>query len=329
MPQSLHSFPFEDALARSNDVFELEFTDWGVRSDTPGAVTPEINLQWPPPGSRPVPSSVAAVAIGPRSTIDRCWYTWDRLKTLNIPPADVMLPELVVSLPRIITREAPLLFSQATQKEPTLGTANQSWWDAMQAGTAYVFPWGPKPSNNDLAQGVGANGHGGQFGTTTGYYAGQQFTNMFGVTGAFTPTEAPFLHLQFYAKLPAFSPPTKRAAMAREGLWGLGAGNSGYFAMIPIYGRKSIGISLLSHNFDGIPAQIVDYRVGLIRNINEHPVGSFTPVFEVKAFEQLAAPADVPVNVQLTNPCADYLSVHITNGNVGPAGGAWTIVAED
>lgn len=324
MPQILHSFPFEDALARSNDVFELEFEDWGVRTPTP----PFVNLQWPPPGSRPVPSSVAAVAIGPRSTVDRCWYTWDRLKVLNVPPADVILPAEVVSLPRIITREAPLLFAQATQKAPTLGTTDQSWWDAMQFGTSYVFPWGPKPGFNDLAQGQGSAGHGGQFGTTTGYFQGQTFTNMFGANVQFVPTETPFLQLQFYMKLPAFAPPTKRAAMAREGEWQLGAGSSGYFAMIPIYGRKSVGISLLSHNFSGVPAQIVDYRVGLIRNVNENPL-TFTPIFEVKAFEQLAAPANTPVNVQLTNPCADYLSIHITNPLIGPAGGAFTIVAED
>lgn len=329
MPQELHSFPFEDALARSNDVFELEFERWGVREAAPGAVTPETNLQWPPPGSRPVPSSVAAIAIGPRSTVDRCWYTWDRLKVLNIPPADNVDPNAVVSLPRIITREAPLLFSQATQKEPSLGQQFQSWWDAMQFGTSYVFPWGPKPGFNDLTQGQGSVGHGGAFGTTTGYFTGQTFTTMFGTVVPFGPSEAPFLQLQFFLKLPAFSPPTKRAAMARESVWELGAGNASYFAILPIYGRKNIGISLISHNYTGSPAQIVDYRVGLIRNVNENPTGAFSPIFEVKAFEQLAAPANVPINVQLNNPCADFVSIHITNGLVGPASGAWTMVAED
>lgn len=329
MAQFAHSFSMEDALARNNEVYELEFDRWGERNAAPGVNPSEVNLQWPPPGSRPIPSSMAAVAIGPRSTVDRCWISWDRQKILNIPPADVLLPDAVVNVPRIITRDAPLLFPQTTAREPTLNPAMQSWWDAMQFGIAYVFPWGPRPGFNDLVQGLGSSGHGGAYGTTTGSFAGQTYVNMFGVSEVFL-AEMPFLHLMLYAKLPSFSPPTKRASMLRERTVQLGAGTGNVLAArYPIFGRKHVGISLMSNAAFGSPAQTADYRIGLIRNVNENPIGSDSPVFEVKAFEALAVPGNTPLNIQLDNPCADYLSIYVTNGALGPIGVALTTVAED
>jgi len=326
MSEISHGYSIDDALARNNEVFEVEFERWGTRLHAPSAVWPEPNLQWPPPGSRPIPSSVAAVAIGPRSTIDRCWISWDRQKILTIPVEDNLDPNAVVNVPRIVTIDAPLLFPQATMKGPTLSRETQSWWDAMQFGTAYVFPWGPRPGQNSLGQGQGNQGHGGAYGTTTGFYVSQTYVSYKGETLPFTPLEEPFLHLLLYTKLPAFAPASKRAAMLRETTWSVGEDD--FVALYPIFGRKHVNVSLISHNFNGIPANIVDCTLGLIRNVNENPVGSFSPLFEVKAAEALAIPADTGVNLPLSNPCADYLVVHIHTEDT-PAGGAVTIVAED
>ena len=330
MPYISHSFPFEDSLARNNDVYEVEFSNWGFRDVAPAPNVPDVNLQYPPPGARPIPSSCAVVAIGPRSTANRCWISWDRAKTLQVPAADNPNPQAVISLPRIITLDAPLLYPTTTRDKPSLGPA-QSWWDAMQLGIAYVFPFGPKPgAQNALVDGVGNVAKGGEFGQTTTCFPNiTPFVNMFGVSGPFTPLEEPFLHLLLYPKLPSFAPPLKRAIMLRERTWQLGAGAGGYFIFNPIYGRRFIRISAISHNFTGSPSQIVDYRVGLIRNVNENPVGANTPIFEVKAAEALGVAAETPVNFVIDNPCADYVTVHITNGNVGPASGAVTLAAED
>ncbi|MGH7176518.1 MAG: hypothetical protein ACREJC_03970 [Tepidisphaeraceae bacterium] len=334
MAYESHSFPFEDSLARQNNVYEVEFADWGVRTLTPPAVDP--NLQWPPPGSRPIASSCAAIAIGPRSTMDRCWVSWDRSKKLNVPPADVLLPSEVISLPRIVTCNAPLLFPQSTTKEPTMST--QSWWDAMQFGTAYVFPFGPKPDNNTLGDGSGTVAKGGGFGQTTIVNKGanspfQQntFLSMFNTAISNSFLESPFLHLMLYAKLPAFSPPTLRAPMARELLTFTdeNAGVPKIAGGYPIFGRRHVGVSLLSHNFSGTAGGTLNYYVGLIRNINENPIGSFTPVFEVKVAEALAVPINTPVNFSIPNPCADYITIWASNTVGGVAEYALTVVAED
>lgn len=333
MTYQSHGYTIEDALARNNTVYEVEFSGWGTRSTVPppapGSVMPDENLQWPPPGSRPIPSSIAAIAIGPRSTVDRCWVTWDRQKSLNIPFADNLNPDAVVSLPRIVTCDAPVMFPQATTKGPSLDPTAQSWWDAMQAGTAYVFPWGPKPGLNNLAQGLGSVRHEAPFGTTTGFFTGQTFVDYTGQTKTFSPEE-PFLHLLLYTKVPTFAASPRRAAMLREALWQAADTNPIIAGVYPIFGRKHVGISLISHNFAGVAAQEADYTIGLIRNVNESASNGLSPLFEVKATEALSVPANTGVNLQLSNPCADYVVIHVKNKSLlAPAGGALTVVAED
>ena len=333
MPYQSHGFTIEDSIARNEEVYEVEFTRWGTRLDDPSAgILPQENLQFPPPGARPIPSSVAVAAIGPRSTVDRCWITWDRQKILKIPPADVVYPERVVSMPRIVTCDAPLLFPQSTRVTPSL-PATQSWWDAMQFGTAYVFPWGPAPGFNPAGQGSGGASHGGKFGTTTGFYVGQTFVTLDGKVLPFTPEEEPFLQLLLYTKPPLFAPPARRAAMLRSKVWSSTSDpndndDDGIVAIYPIFGRKRVGISLISHNFSGVPAKTCDYTVGIIRNVNEDPLFEPAPLFEVKAAEALGVPGETGINIQLNNQCADYVVIHIKT-LTSPAGGALTVVAED
>lgn len=331
MAQDSHTFTFADALARSEDVYEVEFNSWGTRSPFLPPLTADPNLQFPAPGARSLPSSVAVAAIGPRSTVDRCWVTWDRQKTLDVPPIVDSSPNpgTVISSPRILSVGAPLLFPQAT-RNGTLGP-RQSLYDAMQYGLSYVFPYGlpvnnvVNPEASSFAPLIGT------FGTTTVLPA--TYLTMFGVVEPFA-VEPPFLHLILYPKLPTFSPPTKRAALQRAGVWQFGAGNAGYVARIPIFGRKHVCVQFVSHLQSGVPGQIATYTVGLVRNVNESlwttpGTAGTTPVFEVRGGEVINAPANIPVQIVLNNPCADYVTLHITNGVVGPAAGAWTVVAED
>lgn len=329
MPYQPHSFTIADAIARNNDLYEVEFTRWGTRLQAPGVQNPEENLQYPPPNQRPIPSSISVAAIGPRSTVDRCWMSWDRQKRLDIPPGDVVQPDPVVSLPRIITCDAPLLFPQAARAVPSLDPATQSWWEAMQLGLAYVFPWGPKPGVNSQGQGDGTKHHGGAFGTTTGFYVGQTLVTLAGDEIPFAPTEEPFLHLLLYTKPPLFAPSGRRAAMLRTKVWSMtDAADTDIIAIYPIFGRKRVGLSLISHSFSGVPGKTCDYTIGIIRNVNEDPFFEPAPLFEVKAAELLGVPANTGVNIQLNNQCADYLVVHVNTLNP-PAGGALTMVAED
>ena len=79
MAYDSESFEISDALATSQDVYEAQFPDWGVRTVVAGLQAVNPNFQFPPPGVKGLPT-IAAIAIGPRSTVDRCWASWDRQK---------------------------------------------------------------------------------------------------------------------------------------------------------------------------------------------------------------------------------------------------------
>jgi hypothetical protein len=327
VPYDSHGFTVEDALARSEDVYEVEFRNWGERSAAPAPNVPDRNFQFPAPGQPGLPSSLAAVAIGPRSTVSRCWLSWNRRKPLDVKPADVVDRAAVISTTRELAVGAPLLFAQNGGKG-ILGPT-QSVYEAMQLGLIYAFPFGlPATPPNTAAS---ANQYlQGPLGTTTALPT--QYVDQFGVLQPWpVAAEAPFLHLMLYPKLPAFYPPPVRAPMLRSEGFPLGAGNVAKF-LWPVYGRRSIRVSAISHAYSTGAARQADYFVGLLRNFNESQwVGADNraPVFEVTAASALAVAGDTPVNLAVDHPGADYVSITVRNGAIGPGGFAITLVAED
>jgi hypothetical protein len=319
-----HSFTIDDALARNQDVCEVEIDDWGFRTVPAGMPPASPNLQFPPPGSRALPSTLAAIAIGPRSTIDRCWVSWDRQKVLVTPPSDEPDPQAKISSARIVTVGAPLLFSQATtigtlSQQPTgnsnIGLYGQSVMEAMQRGLMYVFPWGSAvdPIFNKWAESTQQLP--GDLGEST--VLPENYRTMFASVVPFT-CERPRLHLLLYLKLPGFAPPTKRAPIMRNIEKFLAGGADTYLARIPVFGRKNISLQVVS----GV---LSDYTVGLVRNVSEGVT------FEVKAAEDLAVPANETRQFTLNNQGADYVTLHAKSLSVNPAPRSFltTIVAED
>lgn len=325
-----HGFSFEDALARSEDAYEVEFKDWGWRGALPTANVPSINFQFPPPGQPGLSSSVAAVAIGPRSTVSRCWLSWNRRKPLDVKPADVVDRAAVISTTRELAVGAPLLFAQNSAKG-ILGPT-QSAYEAMQRGLIYAFPFG-LPSAFPNVDGRGDQPLTGQLGSTTA--TPHEYVDQFGALQAWPSdqtAERPFLHLMLYPKLPAFYPPPVRAPMLRSVANLIGGVGGVRKYLWPVYGRRSIRVSAISHAYDTGAARQADYFVGLIRNVNEGAwsgVYNQTPVFEVTAASALAVAGNTPVNLAIDHPGADYVSVTVRNKEDATMGFAVTMVAED
>ena len=327
MPYDSHGFTVEDALARSEEAYEVEFKEWGWRGALPTPNVPSVNFQFPPPGQPGLSSSLAAVAIGPRSTVSRCWLAWDRRKPLDVKPADVVDRPAVISTTRELAVGAPLLFAQNAAKG-ILGST-QSAYEAMQRGLIYAFPFGLPPAFPNV-EARGDQPLTGQGGTTTA--TPHEYVDQFGVLQAWPvdqTAERPFLHLILYPKLPAFYPPPLRAPMLRSAANVVGDTRK---FLWPVYGRRSIRVSAISHAYDTGVASQADYFVGLIRNVNESAwsgVYNQAPVFEVTAASALAVAGNTPINLAVDHPGADYVSVTVRNLGANPGGFAITLVAED
>jgi len=321
-----YGFTVEDALARSQDVFEVDVTAWGDTVASSGSV------RFPPLNQRGIPASLAAIAIGPRSTIDHAWVTWSREKDINVPSESG--PQPLISSARYLSSEAPLLYTQRA----ALGTATNlpltppangviaNERDAMRRGTLYVYPVGPS----------------GAFGNTPGNaetggstILPTQYVDQFNVVRPFSTVsgfEPPTLQLTLYLKPPAFGPYPKRAALVRNTRFasGLAPAAQHLIALLPIYGRKHVRIQALSSaNFGPAPTGVFSLYAGLLRNVNPTPLASLpnAPVFEAPAGSVLTNPVGTVATLEITNPNADYLALYIAAAaNVN---GAYTVVASD
>lgn len=325
MAYDTRGFTIEEALARSQDVFEVDVAEWGDTVASTGS------LRFPAIGQRGIPSSLAGIAIGPRSTIDHAWVTWFRDKELTASPDGV--PNAVVSAARYVSSEAPLMYTQRAapgtainKPNPNIATGltiNER--DALRLGALYVYPVGPTGPFTPGAVGEARTG-----GSTL---LPTQYLTQFNTLQAFTTAEAPFLQLTLYLKPPAFSPSPKRAPLVRaKGFVGAPAATPRLTSLLPIYGRKHVRVQAVSSANLGLGATgVFSLYAGLIRNINSTTLAldasAFAPVFEAPAGSVLTNPVGTVAALEISNPNADYLALYVDT----PAGmtGAYTVVASD
>lgn len=321
-----YGFTVEDALARSQDVFEADITEWGDAVSSTGSV------RFPPIGQRGIPASLAAIAIGPRSTIDHAWVTWSREKDLNVPSESG--PQPLVSSARYLSSEAPLLYTQraapgtATNLPlvPPANGVNANERDAMRRGTLYVYPVGPAGS---VGNAPGNAESGGSTILPVEYVDQFNAVRPFSTVAGFEP---PTLQLTLYLKPPAFGPYPKRAALIRNTRFTSGPAPAAkhLIALLPIYGRKHVRIQALSSaSFGPAPTGVFSLYAGLLRNVNPTALSSLpnAPLFEAPAGAVLANPVGTVAALEISNPNADYLALYIAAAaNVN---GAYAVVASD
>ncbi len=305
-------FTVQEAAQRGQDVFEVLFESWGA----PDLVTPSYrNLTYPQPGQPGVPISLAGIALGPRSTVDRAWVTFNLQKPPSVLTGEATASDRV----RRLSLGTPLYFTQAgkTGTAPYGSTPlvpNNAVKQQFGEGLLYVYS-----SNRFLSPPDAAMAIDGTIRETTILCS----TYIDAVTGAAVSLgnvdlvgyETPFLHLYLYLKAPIVPVPAKRFPMQRRGAPILVAGAATHIASLPIYGRKHVRI--VSHSL-----QPMTLRAGLLRNMA--PAGL---VVESDR-KTTTALAGIPSEIVYTDPCADYLVLSATVTGADAAAG-YSVTAYD
>ncbi len=279
-----------DARGLGQEVFEVLFSSWGQRVANADPKIAFANLQFPQVGEAAVPMSLAGVAFGPRSTVDRCWISYDRQKPFN----NTLLPGTPDRVRRVSVG-SPLVFTQAGELG-TIGTTNNPN-DACTAGLLYVFPH-TKLNPNVTAQ-IGP-------GELTTMLPDHYLSGLDGTTslpfGQATVFEAPYLHLYLFIKPLRFLP-GPRFPMQRQGQAAFGAGTRSLMASYPIFGRTRVRLAFNS-------TINTKYEIGLLRGLNEIPADNQ----EIIAVTKTGA---TPQSIDLDFPCADYINIYGTPDGAG------------
>jgi hypothetical protein len=331
MPFDSESFEIDDAKASSQDLYEVQFPDWGVRDVPAGQVAVNQNFQFPPPGAKAIPS-LAGIAIGPRSTIDRCWVSWDRQKIVNATPNGSEPPTAMESRVRQLSVQCPLMFTQASKIGSPLPSTmpapvdiNNSPVTAMHNGLLYVFPKEPWPNSIGTANsGASSNAVMTQAAATTILPA--NYVDQLGTARPLLIPPAgsniiyPYLELYLFLRPPLFAPPLARFPLFTSYVQPTPAAYTA-IGYVPIFGRRRVTVGLQNL------AEVTSYTLGVIPCIRENDPGGNTPPFEIPAGSAAAVAAGKSVGFQLDNPCADYLVIYANPAN--PSAVAVQVAAYD
>ena len=322
-----NGFSIDDANASTQDTYDLDFSNWGLRA----SAGDNTNLRFPQPGSGPIATTLAGLSIGARSTVDRCWVTWDRQKF--VPPTQGRLSYSPhVSLPRYLSLGTPLVYPQANSGAPGMIDSAGGLVEALQKGWLYIFAYG------DTAVGADSSPHFGNAGLTT--ILPTTYLNQFGGSSTFSSSdgafEAPYLHLvlNLRATGAVLAPASRRFPLNRGTTSSVdGSGTPNRLALIPIFGRKRVAVQAVSYNAGaGDGPQVCNFYVGLIRNVNElgdpQGGGRACSTVEAPAGSALAVPASqIATQFVIDNPCADYVVLYASSAVANQV--AFTITAED
>lgn len=283
----------DDARRQGNDVYEVLVSNWG--NYAVGAPTSEQGF--PAEDSRGLPAP-AAIAIGPRSTVDRAWVVYDLQKV--VPSASIF------DYPRRVSVGAPLTFPQPSDQIGTGGS--------VKTGTGSLFVL---PTNGGLNS---YNGWNNQYNPTDTYgtiYRDGTYYKADGTTGTLGPSVgatsywmSPLLHLYVYLKPPVSPPPTKRFPLCVGIAQGGQAGVETLLALIPTYGRKT-----LSFNYRVIaPGGSAVVRIATVGQVG---LGMADTPFEVTRYTSGAVATGLSGRTEITNLNADYTLVYMTPTVIG------------
>lgn len=297
------AYTVNDAIDRGQDVYEVLVYGWGT-------ALPQCR-QWPPEGLPGLATSVAGIAIGPRSTVDRAWLSYNLMKPRALP----FIPGVTDRLRRLSV-DTPLIFPQANmpngRNQP--GAQNDPVATQTISGALYVFaeqniPGALGPLPIEFAYPVVSD-------TTVlpGNYTDVHGVNriMFSDAAGAAPNTSmfPLLHLYFYLKTPINYVPPKRFPLEVQKVGtAIAAGSEKLLAQIPTFGRKYIRIMMMC-------SVTANFRIGALRGIQEQNGMQEQPVDQA-----LAVPANTPT---ILGSCAvadfaDYTNLYVTTTAPGTA----------
>lgn len=125
-----YGLSFDEARARDLDVYNAWVDIWGSRFGPPDPLVLGTDA-YPDLTTPPLPASIAGIAIGPESDVDRVWLSTNLAKKT---PSNVTSVFAI----REISVEAPLLYTQGARIGPPIGNPN-SPVGAQEDGNLYVF----------------------------------------------------------------------------------------------------------------------------------------------------------------------------------------------
>lgn len=320
-------FSIDEAQQIGADVYEVLVQGWGSFDKQDHSVK---NFQWPVSGPA-LPVSLAAIAIGPRSTVDRCWVSYNLNKTKTI--VDSESGTHITDRLRRLSLDSPLVFSQPAKRGAMYAPPADLPLAMTQQGMLQIFAYANTPTKSynwyeDTDQFPPAT----RYQDTTIIPA--IFTGSIGDDVDLSSGDydrlwgQPLLHLYLYLKAPPTYVPPKRFPLQAYGkypddLEPLPADVPTLVAMIPTFGRRAVQIMMTG----GGAATTFDYHIDALRAINPG-VGTN----QAAPFDSIAAVANgVPAvlgSCNTSNAYADYLNLYVTpHGGTGSI--EWSVTAYD
>lgn len=304
----------EDAIARGHDAYEVLIKAWGTNPAD----------RYPLVGQPGFPFTPAAVALGPRSTVDRVLMSWNVLKT-RVADLEVQEPE---GMTRVLTFDRPLSFAQPSGRGYLATAGGTSFMrQAIEKGLLYFFPSfgsvmdpGSPDKPNRLMTTILPAHYLKADGTQVNFPDTTDAANLW--------ADAPLLQLQFYRRDGLVPPAGKRfpyqfrynTAVAGPAV-GAAETAIGFF---PTFGRKAISIQV-----SGDVANIT-FRIAALRGLTnlENAGGQNWIAQETTEGEKIAATANASTRFHLCDPCADYTIIYATSPG-GAATVRYTVSAVD
>lgn len=289
----------KDAISRQADVYSVLWQAWGS-----GVVLTNVGLNGTPLDAYPAfteqgfGDSLAGIAIGPRSDVDRCWLT------IN-PSRDLTQAGLAYPVIRPISVGAPLLFTQPGRiSQPLSANANYLLVPpatlAQSLSSCYVTCQGQDTPQRTGSTAIPATYLKADFTTA-------QLNHIDNLAKISMPTLELMLLLRGGLMVPLQRMTARWGNFANEVTAGVGAAEV-VIAQIPIYGRKHISVQMRGEHLTD-PAATMTFRAAVLR-----PLVTATIVQEQTVGQKTAgigAPAGA-VDFQICDPCADWLILYAT-----------------
>lgn len=304
----------EEAVQRLHPTWEVEIQAFGKTSG---------DLFFPSAGLFPLFAnpdkalpSVSAIAIGPRSQLDRCYVTWDPQVTITDPNG--------LDYFRRLSIKAPLVFDQLgnTSRVLNVGVILSSIRitttpfvsnSLTDDDSSVLFPSTFTPSGSTAPI---------PFLLDTRFTAEQDRN-----------ANDPRLHLVFYLRPPLQSPPTDRHQYQLDYLFGelltSPVAQYVYGGAMPVHGRRVVDFIAWTNSGDG--ASRYDIQIGGIKHGLGRTTGAPNPfevVFDSTTLVNIAP--GTPKRLQIQNPGVDYITFwgRVTAGAVTNQGlflRAWAV----